>query len=280
MQSYSHNVVIADGSSQRGGSGPIQIGDFRESYGGKDIQWTDADSERIYRGIYMRRTVFTAPFGIVDLYLSTSDAEHTYDWMYHSFGVAKPTGSPKPVDKLANGGPLTFAVNPRTYKADGLVQVTWANAPKTKPPTKASTALLGEKAYVRLWSLPAKGTSVSLFGIPIIPAIGNEIDYVMLRRKANSTVFATVQEPWRESTGPKVKSIRSLPVTVGGKAVPQTEAYAMEVTTIDGKRQVFFVNYSDGKKTVGPVTTAANVAVWDVTADGKATNLRKGNPPR
>ena len=49
----------------------------------------------------------------------------------------------------------------------------------------------------------------------------------------------------------------------------------LEVTLTDGKRQVFFVNYSDGKKTVGPVNTDANVAVWDVTADGKSANFRK-----
>ena len=102
----------------------------------------------------------------------------------------------------------------------------------------------------------------------------------MVRRKANSTVFATVQEPWRESTGPKVKSVRSLPVKAGRKTVSQTEAYALEVTLTDGKRQVFFVNYSDGKKTVAGVTTAASVAVWDIGDDGKSTNFRQAQAPR
>ena len=107
-----------------------------------------------------------------------------------------------------------------------------------------------------------------------------EIDYAMLRRKASSTVFATVQEPWRESTGPKVKSVRSLPVSAGGKTVSHTQAYTLEVTQTDGKRQVFFVNYSDGNKTVGGVTTAAGVAVWDIGDDGKAANFRQAKAPR
>ena len=80
--------------------------------------------------------------------------------------------------------------------------------------------------------------------------------------------------------GAKVKSVRSLPVKAGGKTVAETDAYALEVTTTDGKRQVFFVNYSDGKKTVGPVTTAASVAVWDIGADGKSANFRQAKASR
>ena len=38
----------------------------------------------------MRRTVFNTDFGLVDIYLCRSDAEHQYDWMFHSFGEAKP----------------------------------------------------------------------------------------------------------------------------------------------------------------------------------------------
>ena len=276
MQSYAHNVVVADGKSQRHATGTIQIGNFRESYGAKDVQWIDADSTRIYKGIYMRRTVFTTPFGIVDLHLCASDAEHTYDWMYHSFGVPESTGSPEPVDKLADSGPLTFAVNPRQYDSDGLVQVTWVNAPRSKPLKKDSSALLDEKTSIRLWSLPVKGTSVWLFTIPInVEHNGMAIDYAMLRRKANSTVFATVQEPWRESTGAKVKSIRALPVTAGGQTVLQTQACALEVTLTDGGRHVFFVNYSGGEKTVAGVTTDANVATWAIAPlpDAKVTDI-------
>ncbi len=52
--------------------------------------WADAESTRIYIGIEMRRTVFTISFGIVDLHFCRSDQLHQYDWMFNSFGEAKP----------------------------------------------------------------------------------------------------------------------------------------------------------------------------------------------
>ena len=64
--------------------------------------WADAESTRIYNGIEIRRTVFTTEFGIVDLYRCHSEKEHQYDWMFHSFGEAKPEALTfRPVEQLA-----------------------------------------------------------------------------------------------------------------------------------------------------------------------------------
>ena len=48
-----------------------------------------------------------------------------------------------------------------------------------------------------MWALPVKDTAVTLFAIPMNENVGSEIDYLMIRRNTKSTVFATVQEPWR-----------------------------------------------------------------------------------
>lgn len=139
--------------------------------------------------------------------------------MFHSFGLAKgpnlrppgkfqPLGL-KPVEKLADAGPLSFAISPRSNRTDGPFQVVWENSPATSPLRKASSALLDEKTYIRLWGLSQETTEVVVFAAPAPGGFleEGEIDYVMLRRKANSTVFATVQEPWRESAGPKVSGM-------------------------------------------------------------------------
>ena len=268
VRSYAHNVVLADGKSQFGAISPVQVGELRESHSEETLQWIDADSSRIYKDIYMRRTLFTTDFGIVDLYLSRAEKEHQYDWMFHSFGVAGTDEKLKPVAKNDSEGPLTFGVNPRSAVTKKTVQVTWENAPITQPPKKSNTALLHEKAFVRVHAVPSGDTEIRLFGIPITENCGSEIDYMMLRRNAKSTVFATVQEPWRESSAPKVRSLRSLPVKAGKKPVDDSDAYALEVTRMNGVKEVFFVNYAKGPKTVGRVITDARVAYWKVAANG------------
>lgn len=89
--------------------------------------------------------------------------------------------------------------------------------------------------------------------------VGREIDYLMLRRNAKSTVFATVQEPWRASAAPKV---------------PDHEATVLHVKLIDGTRRIFFVNYSSGEKTIGKVTTNADVATWEIAQDETIKNAK------
>ena len=272
-RSYAHNVVVVDGREQFHTSGAVPVGSLREAQGGARVQWVDAESSRIYQGIDLRRTVFTTDFGIVDLHHCQAKKEHQYDWMFHSFGTARSVDAqPTAVPQLAEAGPLTFAVNPRSFRAQGTTQVIWENSPVTKPPTKRSTGLLHENSFVRLWSLPATETKVALFGIPIVESVGGEIDYVMLRRKAAATVFATVQEPWRESTGPQLSGVRSVTVQEGSRQVQDHEAFALEVTRQNGNRSVFFVNYNDRAKTIGAVTTDAPVATWNITSEGQVSD--------
>ena len=273
--SYAHNVVVADGKSQFSTGGAVPVGQLRESHSDSRVQWIDADSTKIYDGIYMRRTVFTTDFGIVDVHLCKSDEPHQYDWMFHSFGVSRGVGfQPVSVDRLADSGPLTFARNPCTYMTDDTLQLIWENAPRTNTDSKEATALLHEKAFVRVWGLPAKDTIAALFAIEMVEAVGSEIDYLMLRRNATSTVFATVQDPWRASIFPAVASVQKLAVKANGEQVADDQAYALQVTHHDGGRSVFFVNYEAGVKNIGKVSTDAAVATWRVSDSGAMVEPR------
>ena len=270
MRSYAHNVVVADGRDQFHASAAVPVGSLRESHSDPNVQWVDAESQRIYTGIAMRRTVFTTDFGIVDLHLCRSEGPHQYDWMYHSFGVAdSPAVTLAAVDQLADSGPLTFAANPRTAATSDLVQVVWKNSRLTKPATKSSTALLDEDSRIRVWCLPVANTTVAIFGIPMVESVGSEIDYLMLRRQAASTVFATVQEAWRGSRPSVIRSVSRKNVTDGKRMVADHEACALEVLRVDGSRSVFLVNYTANAKTVGRVMTDAPVATWNISQDGK-----------
>lgn len=267
---YGHNTVAADGCNQARAGGPIKLGDQRETGGDKLVQWIDADSNRLYPGIYMRRTLFVTDQGVIDFYLCRSDKEHTYDWMYHSFGELASELKTEPCVLPRETYVFRFLKNARSIKTGDPIQAVWKAAPATKPVVKASKSYLNENWYVRLWSLPEQETELVLCTGPMHKETVDdmEIDYAMLRRKCRSTVFATVQEPWRESTGPKIQSARQLGVTAEGRPVPPTDAYAMEVIGTSGKRMVFLVNYSGGMMAIGRVKTQANVACWEVAKDG------------
>ena len=93
-----------------------------------------------------------------------------------------------------------------------------------------------------------KDTSVTLFAIPMNENVGSEIDCLILRRNAKSTVFATVQESWRASTAPNVHENFRMHFRAIGKQASDHEATALHVKLIDGTHRIFFVNYSSGKK--------------------------------
>ena len=59
-----------------------------------------------------------------------------------------------------------------------------------------------------------------------------------------------------------------------GKQVPDHEATALHVKLIDGTSRIFFVNYSSGEKTIGKVTTNADVATWEIAQNGTIKNAK------
>ena len=133
--------------------------------------------------------------------------------------------------------------------------------------------MIGETAFARLWALPEEGTELILFAGPARPTVTEEqeIDYAMLRRKTDNTVFATFIEPWRESAGPKIKSIERVPVTAEGRTVSDLEAVAMRVTRVDGgQQQIFFVNYSGGEKAIEGRKITEERGFFDPAKGGKS----------
>ena len=284
MGGYSHNTVQVDYRGHRTAGGPVQIGQLISAGGDQALQWIDAHSDRMFPGIYMRRTTFVTDVAIVDFYLCKSHNEHVYDWLYHNFGIAS-TELPLTPKDLSDQGLLRFVKDARSGKNDGLIQVTWKDQPLSVPPRKGQTSLIDEEVFARLWVLPEANTELFLFAGPTVSTINEEkeIDYAMLRRKTNSTVFAAVIEPWRASTGPKLRSVGKLPVLANGKPVPDTEACAIAVERINGQKQVFLVNYSGGEKTLGKITTDSSTACWLLGPDDQVINCwhsstgRRGN---
>ena len=110
MRSYSHNVVVADGRDQRMAAWPVVMGRLR----GPRREGPAVDRRR-KRSVtqphpYAPCALFTAPAGIVDLFLCRSETQHTYDWMFHSQGVAQAGFRAAAVPQLAAEGPLKFAL--------------------------------------------------------------------------------------------------------------------------------------------------------------------------
>lgn len=264
MGGYVHNTVQVDFSPHRGAGNPIQIGELVGAGENQDVQWIDVQSDRMFPGVSLRRTTFVTPAGIVEFTRCESPTEHTYDWPYHNFGNAVTSLPLSPVD-VAGQGLLKFVSNARAGKTDGEIQVVWEDAPIGKKPRKGATSLVGEKVFARLWGLPEKGTELVLFAGPVAATVSEEeeMDFAMLRRKAKSTVFSTVIEPWRESTGPRIRSVEALPVLADGRELSDLEASAVRVTAVDGSSRIFAMNYTKGPVEVaGKILTATGAHWW------------------
>ena len=106
--------------------------------------------------------LFTAPAGIVDLFLCRSETQHTYDWMFHCAG--RGTGRLLPHRRRAAiGCGRPFEVRPRTARS----RRTWTARSKSPGRTIRSPSrrerrpphMLNENTWVRLWGLGQRGTT-------------------------------------------------------------------------------------------------------------------------
>ncbi|MEO1996738.1 MAG: hypothetical protein ABGZ17_15850 [Planctomycetaceae bacterium] len=60
--------------------------------------------------------------------------------------------------------------------------------------------------------------------------------------------------------------------TAGERVVADHEVCAMEIQRVDDNRSVFLVNYTQSPKTMGRVTTDAQVATWNISQNGQILN--------
>lgn len=163
----SHNTVTVDETPQAECEGTIETSKLDGDY-----QSVTARADTCYEGVRMKRTVVLDADWLLDVFEVESDAEHTYDWVWHGrgdFASALPT---EPHDLKVSQASYKYLSNVR--KGDGASD--W----------KAEWTLPGGKVYGLFKGVP--GRTALLCDATDKPST-NALHSVILRDKAKCSRF-------------------------------------------------------------------------------------------
>ena len=220
MQSISHNTLTVDGRSHFEGKEAVseRFSGKRIFFDGSDprFQVMSASVDSTYPGVSMRRTIamvtderFSKPV-IVDVFRVESDQVHTYDLPFYYLGHLINWNVPTTphADRrgpLGPGNGYQHLLNEAEGTTDSTVQVSWITGNRYYSITSAAEP--GTQVFfVRI------GANDPRFNLRSEPGF-------LLRRKAHSTVFASVLEPhgrwdgineFSEDARPAVSSVQVL----------------------------------------------------------------------
>ena len=166
----SHNTVVVDETPQAQCEGSLESSDFQGDY-----HIVTARADDCYEGVKMRRTVAMSDKWLLDIFEVESDAEHTYDWVWHGRGAFASALCAEPYDLKAPHASYSYLSNVR--KGDGSAD--W----------RATWTLPGGKVFALFKGSPAR--EAILCDAPDNPRT-NTLHTVILRDKAKKTRFVSL----------------------------------------------------------------------------------------
>jgi hypothetical protein len=122
-----HNTVTVDGRTHQGIlSEPLEVARWEASGQEKSVTVVDREG-KVYPGVKLSRTITVSGNRVTDEFRVSSDAMHTYDWMFHAYddeGIVR-TGLPFEAASLPKEGAWGWIRNPRRARADGDWEACW-----------------------------------------------------------------------------------------------------------------------------------------------------------
>lgn len=183
-QTVAHNTVCVDGRSQQPTTGTLTV--FHSEPG---FAIASAQCDSAYPGVMLRRTVVLTPTYLVDVFAVDSADEHTYDWLWHTFGELRPGVPTEPGQALGDRAGYQHIADLRTAHVDGDWQADFTQ----------------DQASVRITMAGEPGTQLHV-GTGVANNPPTPCPLVLVRRQGRQTVFAAVIEPYR--TQPQVTGLR------------------------------------------------------------------------
>lgn len=231
-----HNTITVDEKDQQFAGG------HRVYYHGApgEYQAVAAYTDNAYTGVTLERNILLLGGVVVMVDRCLSDTRHTYDWTYHSFGdLTEPTGL-SAVKALGPVVPYTLPVNPKKGFPTEPATFTWARSKASLNLTVlAEAGITTEYAAATGWANEAY--QLSRLDAPM----------VMVRREGANARFVTVLEPFKGTT-PSITAITKIPVTSGGKPVPDDEAVGLQITK-GAQTLTYLFSFTPGQKQCGPI---------------------------
>ncbi len=121
-----HNTLMVDGKSHQGIREKLSLLEFARTPEVKTATAADLKG-LVYPGVKMQRTIAVTDDYVLDIFQVTSDAEHTFDWLFHAIdddGKTAIEGDFRPFE-FPTEPPWTWLKNAQSSKIDGTWQADW-----------------------------------------------------------------------------------------------------------------------------------------------------------
>jgi len=224
-QTISHNTVVVDETSQYptgaatpswpcDSAGKQARGFFDFFRCGPTLKAAQGHTTAAYEGVTLRRTTALVGDTLVDFLEAKSEDEHTYDYALHIAGeLGDCSAALEAQDDLLPDKPgYQHIENVRLGSSDEAIGTVWTDGTR----------------QLRVTAAPAGGSQV-IIGDGITTALDRKMPTLILRRRAKSTVFATVMQPYTTDEPEQ-------PVWIDAPG----DAMAVRVPTADGPMLVVF----------------------------------------
>ncbi len=250
-QTISHNTVVVDEVSQYPtvSGTPSWPCDAAERQARGFLDFFDCDAafkaagarnSAVYEGVTVRRTVALVGDALVDFFEAESAAEHQYDYPLHIDGPLLACSALLAAQEgvLADKPGYQHNEAVRRGVTDEPVVTTWGD----------------EARKLRISCAPAPGTEV-IVAEGITNKLDRKMPMLILRRRAEDTIFATVMQPFTTDESQSPEWLR------------EGEAVAVRLVVPEGTALVVY-NPSEGVVEVDGLRVAGRLALRLTRADG------------
>jgi hypothetical protein len=216
---WAHSTLVVDESNPKGGSSSEQH-DFNA-----DAKLLATTSRDIYQDVLQTRALLLTGDYLLDLFWAESPRVRTYDWFVHALGrlsLPAPHGF-QPTEDLLR--PYHWIDRQRKWETDRTWSADFVQQAGgvLRGMGQYTDEWFGAKAGVRMTMLGEPGTAAyvgeGLFDpVPNLREHGNPegtIPLAMARRKARSTCFAALHEPFERQPALVLRQVDRQPAAIG-----------------------------------------------------------------
>lgn len=197
----SHSTVMVD--EREAGDAAITglASDFSQ-----EVKFVSFATEAVYEGVSESRSLFLTSGYLLDLFRLSSAVPHTYDYLLHAFGEARPAAPEAlvPSDELTRRYWLVEGQRTVTTAGPFTVDFVQQGAPETA-------------VRVRLAATPRTTAGIGRWGDELARRVRESghgrldaIGTLIARRTARETVFAVTHEPYAAGEAPRVAAVTRL----------------------------------------------------------------------
>lgn len=260
-QTVSHNTVVVDQTSQYPtersdvqwpcDTAERQARSFVDTFHcTKWLKAARAHNDTVYKGVRMRRTVAVLGDLLIDFFEVNSPERHTYDYVLHVDGALSTTSVPlsAPGASLGESGGYQFVTGVRRGETTGPLSCRWAS---------------GRTALDIAMAVPGAGadTTQLIVAEGITNTRDASVPVMIARRRAQSTVFATVLQPLRDAQSPaEITWVRD-----------GTDGVVALHVRREGRTELVVFNPTGTDIAVDGFRSNAPLALRTETADGRVT---------